>query len=36
VTPDELEGHWRDNKQHLPLLTHINGDWYGAPEPGVD
>jgi len=36
VTPDELGGHWRGNKLHLPLLTHINGDWFGAPEAGVD
>ena len=36
VTPDELGAHWRDNKLHLPLLTHINGKWFGAPEAGVD
>lgn len=36
VTPDELEGAWRGNKVHLPLLTHINGEWFGAPEAGVD
>jgi fumarylacetoacetate (FAA) hydrolase len=36
VTPDELEGHWRDNKLHLPLLTHVNGAWFGAPEAGED
>jgi fumarylacetoacetate (FAA) hydrolase len=36
VTPDELGAHWRDNKVHLPLLTHINGEWFGAPEAGVD
>ena len=36
VTPDELDGHWRDNKLHLPLLTHVNGEWFGAPEAGVD
>ncbi|WP_101925635.1 MULTISPECIES: fumarylacetoacetate hydrolase family protein [Luteimonas] len=36
VTPDELGGAWRDNKLHLPLLTHVNGDWFGAPEAGVD
>jgi len=36
VTPDELGEHWRDNKLHLPLLTHINGEWFGAPEAGVD
>ena len=36
VTPDELGAHWRDNKLHLPLLTHINGAWFGAPEAGID
>ena len=36
VTPDELGVAWRENKVHLPLLTHINGQWFGAPEAGVD
>ena len=36
VTPDELGASWHDNKVHLPLLTHINGEWFGAPEAGVD
>ena len=36
VTPDELGDAWRDSKVHLPLLTHINGTWFGAPEAGVD
>jgi fumarylacetoacetate (FAA) hydrolase len=36
VTPDELGDAWRDNKVHLALLTHINGEWFGAPEAGVD
>ncbi len=36
VTPDELGDAWRDSKVHLPLLTHINGAWFGAPEAGVD
>ncbi len=36
VTPDELNDAWRDCKLHLPLLTHINGAWFGAPEAGVD
>lgn len=36
VTPDELGAAWRDSKLHLPLLTHINGEWFGAPEAGVD
>ena len=36
VTPDELGDAWRGNKLHRPLLTHINGEWFGAPEAGVD
>ena len=36
VTPDELGDAWRDSKVHRPLLTHINGQWFGAPEAGVD
>ena len=24
------------SKLHLPMLTHINGQWFGAPEAGVD
>ncbi len=36
VTPDELGGSWRGNKLHLPLVTHVNGEWFGAPEAGVD
>ena len=36
VTPDELGGAWKGSKLHRPLLTHINGEWFGAPEAGVD
>ena len=36
VTPDELGAAWQDSKVHLPLLTHVNGAWFGAPEAGVD
>jgi len=36
VTPDELGPDWRDCKLHRPLVTHINGEWFGAPEAGVD
>jgi fumarylacetoacetate (FAA) hydrolase len=36
VTPDELGDAWRGNKVHLPMLTHVNGEWFGAPEAGVD
>ena len=36
VTPDELGDAWRDSKVHRPLLTHINGVWFGAPEAGID
>jgi len=36
VTPDELGDAWRGNKLHLPVVTHVNGEWFGAPEAGVD
>ncbi|MCD9085870.1 fumarylacetoacetate hydrolase family protein [Stenotrophomonas sp. SY1] len=36
VTPDELAEAWQGSKVHLPLVTHINGKWFGAPEAGVD
>ena len=36
VTPDELGDAWRGSKLHRPLLTHVNGEWFGAPEAGVD
>ena len=36
VTPDELGEAWRSAKLHRPLLTHVNGEWFGAPEAGVD
>ncbi len=36
VTPDELGENWRSSKVHRPLLTHINGQWFGAPEAGED
>ena len=36
VTPDELGEAWADCKLHLPLVTHVNGAWFGAPEAGVD
>ena len=36
VTPDELGEAWIDSKLHRPLVTHVNGQWFGAPEAGVD
>ncbi|MCF7221329.1 fumarylacetoacetate hydrolase family protein [Marilutibacter chinensis] len=36
VTLDELDGFWRENKLHRAMLTHVNGEWFGAPEAGVD
>jgi fumarylacetoacetate (FAA) hydrolase len=36
VTPDELGGAWHGNKLHLPLVSHINGEWFGAPQAGED
>jgi fumarylacetoacetate (FAA) hydrolase len=36
VTPDELGADWRSSKIHLPLVTQINGNNFGAPEAGED
>jgi fumarylacetoacetate (FAA) hydrolase len=36
VTPDELGDAWRDGKVHLALHTHINHQWFGSPEAGMD
>jgi fumarylacetoacetate (FAA) hydrolase len=36
VTPDELHTAWRDNKVHLPLVSHYNGALFGKPEAGED
>ena len=36
VTPDELGAAWKDNKVHRPLVTHLNGRQFGAPDAGAD
>ncbi|MBV6424988.1 MAG: hypothetical protein NAOJABEB_02802 [Steroidobacteraceae bacterium] len=36
VTPDELGDAWRDGKLHRPLVSHVNGAAFGAPDAGVD
>jgi fumarylacetoacetate (FAA) hydrolase len=36
VTPDELDGIWRDGKVHLPLRCEVNGQRLGDPNAGVD
>ena len=36
VTPDELGGHWRDGRVHLPLECQVNGHRLGQPNAGVD
>ncbi len=36
VTADELGTAWREGKLHRPLLSHVNGNWLGAPEAGED
>jgi fumarylacetoacetate (FAA) hydrolase len=36
VTPDELGEAWRDSVLHLPLLSSLNGEHFGAPQAGVD
>jgi fumarylacetoacetate (FAA) hydrolase len=36
VTPDELGDAWQGDKLHRPMLTWINGAWFGEAECGVD
>ncbi|MGD0192543.1 MAG: fumarylacetoacetate hydrolase family protein [Rhizomicrobium sp.] len=36
VTPDELGDAWAGGKVHLPLVAHLNGDQFGAPDAGED
>ena len=36
VTPDELGPAWQDGRVHLPLVCHLNGGQFGAPEAGDD
>lgn len=36
VTPDELGDAWDGKKVHLPLITHLNKQLFGAPDAGVD
>ncbi len=36
VTPDELDGAWRDGRLHRPLSIAINGAPFGAPDAGTD
>ncbi len=36
VTPDELGDAWRDSVLHLPLLSTLNGEFFGNPDAGVD
>ena len=36
VTPDALDGAWRDNRLHLPVRISVNDTLYGQPNAGVD
>lgn len=36
VTPDELEDAWDGKKVNLPLISHVNGKLFGAPNAGID
>ena len=36
VTPDELDGTWKEGKLHLPLKSTLNGNLVGSPNAGVD
>ncbi|MGV6827846.1 MAG: fumarylacetoacetate hydrolase family protein [Flavobacteriales bacterium] len=36
VTPDELDGDWKNGKLHLPLISTLNDNQIGSPNAGVD
>ncbi len=36
ITPDELGDAWKNNKVHLPLISHLNEKPFGKPDAGVD
>jgi fumarylacetoacetate (FAA) hydrolase len=36
ITPDALNGAWRDNRLHLPVRITVNDTLYGQPNAGVD
>lgn len=36
ITPDELSQAWDGAKVHLPLMVHLNGERFGAPNAGED
>lgn len=36
VTPQALGDAWRDNKLHLPMVSHLNGQEVGHPNTGID
>jgi fumarylacetoacetate (FAA) hydrolase len=36
VTPDELGAAWDGGKVSLPLVSHLNGEWFGSPNAGTD
>lgn len=36
VTPDELNGAYDEGVFHFPLRTHLNGEFFGAPDCDVD
>jgi fumarylacetoacetate (FAA) hydrolase len=36
VTPDELGDAWDGGKVSLPLVTHVNGQFFGKPNAGID
>jgi len=36
VSPDELGDAWDGGRVHLPLVSHLNGQWFGSPNAGVD
>ncbi len=36
VTPDSLGQAWDGKKVHLPIVSHLNKQWFGHPNAGID
>ncbi len=36
VSPDDLGAAWDGGRLHRPLVSQINGQWFGHPDAGVD
>lgn len=36
ITPEELGEAFKGHKVHLPLVSHLRGQWFGSPNAGID